>query len=344
MLQLTKTTLFHWDLALEFLYSRLHDMKKDFSGPQTDMRKVQVWMSKVQNPSQQTFGSSASAHSFASHLADSNLPTSTGSQCSQQSLTPNISSSDGVRYHCSSDIATSDGVYCNALMTQPKDALQDPPLTNQRFSEWRNGFTLAATLALTSLFTSDTDYQEHESCVALVTDLVEHYCFLFADSVIDNHKLWTRMWHGPLFLQVFASHFNTISFRVPIRELGSESQGYNGAMALAATAIECMLNLVANREIDIRFFIKEEFTGTKRKHQPLKAMVWKVVQLNGPSQPFSDFLWGGATWDFMLSLERVPHDAMTRIVEEAKSVAACHKARTPKSTVYTLDSARVRVV
>ncbi|KAF8267184.1 hypothetical protein EI94DRAFT_1802120 [Lactarius quietus] len=176
------------------------------------------------------------------------------------------------------------------------------------------------------------EYQEQESRVVLATDMVEHFCFLFSGSVINNHKLWTGMWCGPLFLQVFASHFNAISSRVPIPELGSESQAYHGAMALAAAATERMLNLVANHKVDIQFFIKDkEFTGTKCKHRASKAIVWKVVQLNGPPQLFLDFHWGGATCDFMVSLEWVPHNAMARIVEEVKSVVACHKARPQRS-------------
>ncbi|KAF8267185.1 hypothetical protein EI94DRAFT_1701211 [Lactarius quietus] len=104
--------------------------KKDFSGPQTDMRKVQVWMSKIQNPSQQDGGSSASAHSFASHLADIKLVTSTGSQHSQQSVAPNISSGNGLRYRHSSDIAATDNAYRDALVTQPEHAPQDPALAH----------------------------------------------------------------------------------------------------------------------------------------------------------------------------------------------------------------------
>lgn len=45
------------------------------------------------------------------------------------------------------------------------------------------------------------------------------------------------MWRGPIFLQVFASHFNLTSGRVPILELNSEDQGHEGAMALAASAV-----------------------------------------------------------------------------------------------------------
>ncbi len=45
------------------------------------------------------------------------------------------------------------------------------------------------------------------------------------------------MWRGPLFLQVFASQINATSSRVIIPELGSESQGYQAAMALAAAAV-----------------------------------------------------------------------------------------------------------
>ena len=45
------------------------------------------------------------------------------------------------------------------------------------------------------------------------------------------------MWCGPLFLQVFALQINATSSCVIIPELGSESQGYQAAMALAATAV-----------------------------------------------------------------------------------------------------------
>lgn len=45
------------------------------------------------------------------------------------------------------------------------------------------------------------------------------------------------MWHGPLFLQTLAYQFNATASRVPIPKLGSESQGYEGAMAIAAAAV-----------------------------------------------------------------------------------------------------------
>jgi hypothetical protein len=45
------------------------------------------------------------------------------------------------------------------------------------------------------------------------------------------------MWRGPMFLQIFASQLNATSSRVSISELGSEIQGYEGAMALAAAAV-----------------------------------------------------------------------------------------------------------
>jgi hypothetical protein len=81
--------------------------------------------------------------------------------------------------------------------------------------------------------------------------------------------------------------------------------------------------------------------GTKHKHKALRTMVWKVVQLNGPLQPFLDFLWGGATCDFMVWLEQVPPNAMARIIEEAKLVAVCHRTRmlNLKSTVQSEHAA-----
>lgn len=105
MLQLTKTTLFHWDLASEFIHNRSHTTKKNISGPQSDLRKVQAWVSKMQSPAlQPAGGSSASAHSFASRLMDTDLAASMGSQCSASLMG---SSSDAVQC-CISDVDAGD--------------------------------------------------------------------------------------------------------------------------------------------------------------------------------------------------------------------------------------------
>ena len=56
------------------------------------------------------------------------------------------------------------------------------------------------------------------------------------------------MWHGPLFLQVFASHLLSTYSHIAVPKLGSEDQGHKGAMALAAAAVSgffqlCMFHL-----------------------------------------------------------------------------------------------------
>jgi hypothetical protein len=165
------------------------------------------------------------------------------------------------------------------------------------------------------------------------------------------------MWRGPLFLQVFVSQLNATTSRVPIPELGSETQLYDGAMALAAAAVsgfpivafeilrigqvERTLTLIANGEIDIKLVVEDkEPTGSKRKRKSSKTSVWKVEQPNGPPQPFSDTLWGGATRDFMTSLGRVPHAAMNSIIDEASSVAMSQKAKpTPVNSEQQSDRA-----
>jgi hypothetical protein len=52
------------------------------------------------------------------------------------------------------------------------------------------------------------------------------------------------MWCGPLFIPVFASHFLATANHVAIPDLDTESQGYEGAMALAAAAV-CGVLIVA---------------------------------------------------------------------------------------------------
>lgn len=49
------------------------------------------------------------------------------------------------------------------------------------------------------------------------------------------------MWRGPLFLQTLAYQFGATASRVPIPNLGSERQGYEGAMAIAAAAVGIVL-------------------------------------------------------------------------------------------------------
>lgn len=98
--------------------------------------------------------------------------------------------------------------------------------------------------------------------------------------------------------------------------------------------LERTLTLLANSEIDIRLVIEEkETTGTKRKRKTSNTAVWRVEQLNGPPQPFSDSHWGCATRDYMDLLTQVPPDAMATIMYEARLVATRQKARSSKTIV-----------
>jgi hypothetical protein len=115
MLQLTETTLFHSDLAFEFLSHRFYNAKKDFSGPQTVM-KIQTWMEKMQPRSRSDGGSSTG---FATTIANTELTTSSGSRA------PMISSNSGLGYRHSSDVEAGDsGVYRNALVNLPTPGQQ----------------------------------------------------------------------------------------------------------------------------------------------------------------------------------------------------------------------------
>ena len=98
--------------------------------------------------------------------------------------------------------------------------------------------------------------------------------------------------------------------------------------------LEHTLNLIVDREIDIKIPMNDmETTGTKRKRKASRT--WKLVQLNGSLQPFSDYFWGDVTHDYMVSLRQVPPDAMKEIVKEAKSVMESQRARTSKTIVLS---------
>lgn len=98
--------------------------------------------------------------------------------------------------------------------------------------------------------------------------------------------------------------------------------------------LECTLNLIMDQEIDIKIPMNDmETTGTKRKRKVSRT--WKLVQLNGSLQPFSDYFWGDITHDYMVSLQQVPPDVMKEIVKEAKSVMESQRARTLKTIVLS---------
>lgn len=126
--------------------------------------------------------------------------------------------------------------------------------TNQRLTEWRNGFTYAATSALISLFVSDTELLEYKNRVAFASGMAYKYRFLYADALSQDPMVRFASLHSYLcwkfsrtgmacgvahfFLQVFASQINSTTSRVvDIPELHSENQNYIGAMALVAAAV-----------------------------------------------------------------------------------------------------------
>lgn len=61
--------------------------------------------------------------------------------------------------------------------------------TNQRFSEWRNGFASAAVSALISLFASDVVYLQYKDRVGLALDMTQHYRFLFEDTDASDYTV-----------------------------------------------------------------------------------------------------------------------------------------------------------
>jgi len=146
MLQLTETTLFHWDLAREFLSDRLYNEKKDFSGPHA-VNRVRKWVAKVQSPRQslQAIGSSASTHSYPMTIANTEFTTSSGCQ-----VRPMGSSNDGLGYRRSKS-EPNDGEYRDALVNLPKRSQQVPSMVRDSSrSVWCTTFTLRASTRTSS--------------------------------------------------------------------------------------------------------------------------------------------------------------------------------------------------
>lgn len=125
MLQLTETTLFHWDsthsLALGLEFASSYNAKKNFSGPNT--RNVQMWVSNLQStgsPLQvgggQVGGVPAGSQSYPTTIANTESSASLGTQ----PVSPMRSSNDGLGYR-GVDVEESEAsVYRNALGNLPK--------------------------------------------------------------------------------------------------------------------------------------------------------------------------------------------------------------------------------
>jgi hypothetical protein len=109
MLQLTETTLFHWDMAVD-LSQRFYDPKTDFSGPNPVV--IRSWVSKVETPGRRAGASTASNHSYVTTVANTEFTASSGSQ-------PPVTTTNGLGYR-RSDLESSDGGYREALMGLPK--------------------------------------------------------------------------------------------------------------------------------------------------------------------------------------------------------------------------------
>jgi hypothetical protein len=129
MLQLTETTLFHWDWifspGLDLLSSSSYNAKNDFSGTNA-MTKVHTWMSKVKSPllSQHATASSVSTKSLVSSIANTNLTTS--SLATEPLASPMGPSGEGLRYRGPDE--ASDEAYRAALKNLPKAAQPLPSL------------------------------------------------------------------------------------------------------------------------------------------------------------------------------------------------------------------------
>ncbi|KAF8262449.1 hypothetical protein EI94DRAFT_1704767 [Lactarius quietus] len=167
-------------------------------------------------------------------------------------------------------------------------------MTHERAKNGRDKrlIQLVVIVKKTKLEASSSTVLAYIQTVTFASEMLEHYWFLYLDSTSKDPLDWTGMWHSPLFLQVFISQLNTTTSHIPcITELGSETQFYDGAMALAAAAVECTLTLIVNGEIDIKLIIEDrESMGSKHKHKSSKTSVWKVKHPNGPPQPFLDTL------------------------------------------------------
>jgi hypothetical protein len=124
MLQLTDTTLFHWDSIIsphESSFSSSYNAKKGFSGT-NNMKNVQTWMSMVQSPRVPLLvggTSSASSQSYVPTIPNTEFNAS--SPPGAKPISPMRTSSDGlqVRYR-GFDSEANDDAYRDILANLPK--------------------------------------------------------------------------------------------------------------------------------------------------------------------------------------------------------------------------------
>ncbi|KAH9023836.1 hypothetical protein EDB85DRAFT_300801 [Lactarius pseudohatsudake] len=191
---------------------------------------------------------------------------------------------------------------------------------NRCLCEWRASFKSTAEIMFEQFFEfSECSYDERQEWAA---DALDNFKFVWGTDEKGNR----RFMHSPFILWVFAAHLISIAGAIDIEEgleveglpaSASSTQKYppRGALALATAAVERVLQLWANGEMDAPVTVP-----TKRKFK--KTYLTAAPRLNpanGDISTFSAGVWAAPTTNYYKSIAKVKLARLEAIVEEANT-------------------------
>ncbi|KAH9034007.1 hypothetical protein EDB83DRAFT_1784674 [Lactarius deliciosus] len=188
---------------------------------------------------------------------------------------------------------------------------------NRRLCEWRASFKSTAEIMFEQFFEfSMFSYDERQEWAA---DELDNLKFVWG----NDEKGKRRFMHSPFILRVFAAHLISIAGAIDIEDLevdglpasASSTQKYppRGALALATAAVERVLQLWANGEMDAPVTVpaKRKFKKTYLTGAP------RLNPVNGDISTFSADVWAAPTTNYYKSIAKVKPARLEAIVKEA---------------------------
>ncbi|KAH8985922.1 hypothetical protein EDB86DRAFT_2300530 [Lactarius hatsudake] len=164
----------------------------------------------------------------------------------------------------------------------------------QYLDEWRASFKSTAEIMVEEFFESSGEsLKSSDARQEWAADMLHNFKFVFG----EDEKGKRRLMHSPFIVRVFAAHL------YPPR----------GALALATAAVERVLQLWANGEMDAPVTVptKRKFKKTYMKAAP------RLNPADGDISKFSSDVWAAPTTNYYKSIAKMKPGSLEAIVTKA---------------------------
>ncbi|KAH9170847.1 hypothetical protein EDB89DRAFT_1238786 [Lactarius sanguifluus] len=201
---------------------------------------------------------------------------------------------------------------------------------SQCLDEWRASFKSTAEIMVEEFFeSSGASLKSSDARQEWAANMLHNFKFVFG----EDEKGKRRLMHSPFIVRVFAAHLVRIAGAIdidPAVEGVSSTQKYppRGALALATAAVERVLQLWANGEMDAPVTVpsKRKFKKTYMKAAP------RLNPADGDISKFSD-VWAAPTTNYYKSIAKMKPGSLEAIVKAANTFLSQARLQVQGSSV-----------